>query len=845
YGQRVCIGGSSTDWYGAGAGGVSYIGSFNWSSDTPNFVFPAQLGNGYPKYVAEAASHETGHALGLSHDGTTTGTEYYSGQGDWAPIMGVGYYRNITQWSKGEYANANNKQDDLVVMQSYGAPVKYSDYGNTHIDAFVMDPGPTFGAAGTIESAADVDAFEFSSGPGTIYLNVQVAFPEADLDVLARVFDSNGNLVASSNPASMGLALSADVPMGNYTVLIEGVGSGDPLTNGYSDYASVGNYILTGIVPDPGNVAPPEAVAQANPTSGTAPLTVAFSSDSSYDSAGPTASSSLVGFEWNFGDGGALSFERNPTHTFTFGGNFKCALTVTSNTGLSGFDTVLVAVEGPPPSPSNLVATAVCDSTDPSGGAVALSWRDNSTNEDGFEIEESADSVNFTPVEIGGPESITFTRAGLPPATPMWFRVRATNAFGPSSYSNVAFATTKAIPVEVPVLAAATASSSSISLSWNNVASETGYELQRSPDGVSGWTPIAQLGADVVRFTDSGRLSLTQYFYRIRALGPCSFATGFSATAQAMTSGSITAPGSLVAKSSSWTRVNLTWIDKSNNEWGFNVQRSTSSSFSPVTEFSVGANVAGFADSSVAPSTLYYYRVRAFAGTVFSSWTSSARLTIPADSTKMLPPAPGRPALTTSAGPVILVKWIDYSVYEDGFSIERSTSSGFLPVTLITVGKNVTSYVDSVGLTKGVKYYYRLRSFNVVGYSKYTNSSSITASTATAAAAPAASSMASEASASVDPAPAMLQLRNAAPNPFRDRSTIGFDLPAAAAVDLAIFDISGRRIAGLASGVWQAGSHRVQWDGRDQQGRVQAPGVFFARLSIGRQVMVRKVVLAR
>jgi hypothetical protein len=58
HGIRVAIGGSSYDWYGAGAGGVAYVGSFGSSYYGPTFVFPAQLGNGSPKYVAEAISHE-------------------------------------------------------------------------------------------------------------------------------------------------------------------------------------------------------------------------------------------------------------------------------------------------------------------------------------------------------------------------------------------------------------------------------------------------------------------------------------------------------------------------------------------------------------------------------------------------------------------------------------------------------------------------------------------------------------------------------------------------------------------------------------------------------------------
>ncbi len=108
FGVRVCIGGSSYDWYGAGAGGVAYLNSFTWNSDTPCFVFTAQLGSGNVKYTAEAASHEAGHTFNLSHDGqraynAVAAVGYYQGHANWAPIMGVGYYKDVTQWSKGEY----------------------------------------------------------------------------------------------------------------------------------------------------------------------------------------------------------------------------------------------------------------------------------------------------------------------------------------------------------------------------------------------------------------------------------------------------------------------------------------------------------------------------------------------------------------------------------------------------------------------------------------------------------------------------------------------------------------------------------------------------------------------
>ena len=65
----------------------------------PAFVFQNGVGGGQ-KNIAEAGAHEAGHNVGLSHDGTAT-SGYYSGHGSWAPIMGVGYYRAITQWSRG------------------------------------------------------------------------------------------------------------------------------------------------------------------------------------------------------------------------------------------------------------------------------------------------------------------------------------------------------------------------------------------------------------------------------------------------------------------------------------------------------------------------------------------------------------------------------------------------------------------------------------------------------------------------------------------------------------------------------------------------------------------------
>jgi hypothetical protein len=70
----------------------------------------------------------------------------------------------------------------------------------------------------------------------------------------------------------------------------------------------------------------------------------------------------------------------------------------------------------------------------------------------------------------------------------------------------------------------------------------------------------------------------------------------------------------------------------------------------------------------------------------------------------------------------------------------------------------------------------------------------------------------------------------AEPNPFSDRTRIGFSIPSAGYVDISIYDVEGRRVHRLVSGVLEAGTHGVVWDGRDESGHATAGGVYFCRI---------------
>jgi len=197
--------------YSCNCGGVAYVGIFNDTSDyyKPALVFYDALGSGNEKYVAEAISHEAGHNMGLVHDGYSSGG-YYQGHGSgatgWAPIMGVGYYQSLVQWSKGEYASANNVQDDYAVMQSKGLPLRADDHGDTAGTATVLDGDSRDGltglsATGVIERPTDIDTFAFSAGAGTATYSVVPAARSANLDVMVTLRDAAGTLLASVNPA--------------------------------------------------------------------------------------------------------------------------------------------------------------------------------------------------------------------------------------------------------------------------------------------------------------------------------------------------------------------------------------------------------------------------------------------------------------------------------------------------------------------------------------------------------------------------------------------------------------------------------------------------------------------
>lgn len=97
----------------------------------------------------------------------------------------------------------------------------------------------------------------------------------------------------------------------------------------------------------------------------------------------------------------------------------------------------------------------------------------------------------------------------------------------------------------------------------------------------------------------------------------------------------------------------------------------------------------------------------------------------------------------------------------------------------------------------------------------------------------------------VDEIPAAFRLLQNFPNPFNPVTMIEFAVAGECPVDLAIFDVSGRKIKQLVQGTRPPGRYREKWDGTNDRGAHVATGLYFYRLRAGSFVSVKKMVLIK
>jgi hypothetical protein len=540
----------------AGAGGVAYInvwgrtGSYGYEYYSPAFVYYDNLGNGQARYVAEAVSHELGHNLALSHDGTSSVT-YYSGHNggpaggyiDWAPIMGSSYGADVSQWSRGDYAGANNQQDDLAEI---AARIGYAvdDHGDSAAtaSALVVDVAGNvtstnpetdpFNLApenkGVIESRTDVDYFVVSVGNGTLDLTVTPAWDAhyhdasrgANLDVHAALYDASGQLMAQSNPATETDArVVATLAAGNYLLAVSAVGAGDPVS-AYDDYASAGMYFINGTVTNgPTNEPPNEPPNAADDTAtaaedGSVVLAVLGNDTDPEGQALSITSTTAASNGATSVNGSTITY--TPAPDFAGTDSFAYSITDGFNTASA---TVTVTVTPVNDAPVAVDDTAVTDAA--TSVLVDVLANDGDVDGDGLSVSVTLAPVNGS-ATVSGDALLYSPVPGFVGVDTFGYTV--SDGLGGTDTASVTVSVEDATPVpDIPAdLAASDSGQGTAMVSWSASAGTQSYEVRRESkhkkrNAWNATTLVATTGAGVLDVTDPSGPGT--FRYQVRAVG--------------------------------------------------------------------------------------------------------------------------------------------------------------------------------------------------------------------------------------------------------------------------------------------------------------------------------------
>jgi len=361
--------------------------------------------------------------------------------------------------------------------------------------------------------------------------------------------------------------------------------------------------------------------------------------------------------------------------------------------------------------PTNLQVTPI------SQNSIKITWCDNSNNELGFKLERTEPLQEYRLIKLLPSGTTSYIDQGLRKNTAYLYRVKAYNKLGDSDYSNIAgVRTLDVLPNSPTNLTGIAKKSSWIDLTWqDNSDNEAGFKIERRLNKrESNYTQIAILPKDITSYQDSNLTPNTTYCYRVRAYNR----TGNSEYSNLLTITTLPvipfAPTSLKITSVSSNQINLSWYDNSDNEIGFRIERKTAGKQYEEIYLTL-ANVTTYEDKRLKPNTTYYYRVKAYNQAGNSSDSNEVEAT-----TFDIPPYPPSNLLAKpiSTGQIDLF-WQDNSNNEQGFKIERSKDGkDYSQITMLSA--NATTYQDK-DLLQNTTYYYRVKAYNSLGDSGYSN----------------------------------------------------------------------------------------------------------------------------
>jgi regulation of enolase protein 1 (concanavalin A-like superfamily) len=643
--------------------------------------------------------HELGHNFGLAHQSeydllANKTREYRNGYDSLhGAVMGIDYFGSVPKWYVGHPSNSpSTLQDDVariaaVIHQfepATGDGFRPDDFGGTIAAAATLTAGNGVqSASGIIERPTDADAFSFTSAGGTVTIDaVRDGLSGVDLRLEVRAAD--GSILAASDLVPNDQHLTLVLPAGTFYAVV----------TGHGDYGDIGGYRLSvQSLPDGwshvdiGSVGKPGSASHVPPA--------AFTVTGSGSGISGTADEFHYAYQTLTGDGAItarVTSVQNTDASAKAGVMIREALTTGSK------HAYMLAT------PSN---GTWLRSRGTSGGASDDSPR---VNETFSAIWVRLERVGNTLTGASSTDGVNWTVEGsatinMSPSVMIGLATTATddNDLNASTYDSVTVTGNLAPPgptlnlLPAPTgLAVTTATTSGLNLSWNDVAGETGYRIERSADGAT-YDFATNVAAGATTFADGGLIANSRYFYRVRA----NDATGTSAPS--VVKSGLTRPGVVTELAiTAWTDTQLivNWRDTS-GETGYRIERSSDGlSFSPIA--TVGVNVPSFTDTGLTPATQYYYRV------VTLDALGDAAISASVNGTSRVS-AVSNFAFGAVTSSQVNLQWSDVAA-ESGYRIERSTDNETFS-TIGNIASNAVAFTDN-SVEPLHEYYYRVTPMN-------------------------------------------------------------------------------------------------------------------------------------
>ncbi|MCF8370102.1 MAG: DNRLRE domain-containing protein [Bacteroidales bacterium] len=294
-----------------------------------------------------------------------------------------------------------------------------------------------------------------------------------------------------------------------------------------------------------------------------------------------------------------------------------------------------IAINSLPLSPSGLTSSAI------SSTQINLSWDDNSSNENGFKIERSPNgNTNWTVIQTTANNVTNYENTGLSASTTYYYRVKAFNTAGSSSYSNTSSSVTLSASPDAPSgLTANAISNSQINLSWtDNSFNENGFKIERSPNGSTNWTVIQTTANNVTNYENTGLSASTTYYYRVKAFNATGNSIWSNIVNEATQAPPLSAPV-LTGPFQATEPFELTWtyswpvIVSTNDHYELEYSNSLNSGYQLLTVYPNGNISTPFTETIIPESgdigLTCYFRIRAKVNGIYSPYSNVIGTYIP------------------------------------------------------------------------------------------------------------------------------------------------------------------------------------------------------------------------